>query len=369
MTTLSGGDKRFIEIARRWQRSGSVVRVLTTSIGAAICAREGLESTYSTCDRWAFVSSSSSISLFLRTLAACIVAVKLGPSTVVYSSSDYPTDVIPALLLRTLKKARKWVALCFYLIPPPADREGSVARNLSAYIAQRFSVSLFGFSDMVIAGTKFLGNQLTTLGVRSTRVSVVPNGVDLGEISVVSGNKYDAIFVGRFALSKGVLLAIDAWANVCRIRNDALLALVGGGERAMCERVRQTAIARGLEKNIRILGPKTNKQVGQLLGSAKMLLYMDTENGWGIAAAEAMAAGIPVIAFDLPVYREVFPGAIVLVPLRDTGAVASEVLHLLDNPQLRRELATKGRGVVRQYGWTAVFGRERDLIMTLLEAK
>jgi glycosyltransferase involved in cell wall biosynthesis len=87
---------------------------------------------------------------------------------------------------------------------------------------------------------------------------------------------------------------------------------------------------------------------------SKLFLYADTENGWGIAIAEAMASKCVVVAYDLPVYREVFSDAILYVPLSNINKYAEVILNLLNNEKLVREMAERSRIFVSKYDWDRI---------------
>jgi phosphatidylinositol alpha-mannosyltransferase len=78
---------------------------------------------------------------------------------------------------------------------------------------------------------------------------------------------------------------------------------------------------------------------------------------FGLVLLEGMAAGLPVVASDIPGYREVLPpDAGRLVPPGDAGALASVLGQLLDDEALRARLGGAGRREVKRYDWDAVVG-------------
>jgi phosphatidylinositol alpha-mannosyltransferase len=79
---------------------------------------------------------------------------------------------------------------------------------------------------------------------------------------------------------------------------------------------------------------------------------------FGIVLVEAMAAGLPVVATDIPGYREVVRDGIEgsLVPPRDPGALVGAVGRILDDPAYGAALGTAGRERARRFSWDAVAG-------------
>jgi glycosyltransferase involved in cell wall biosynthesis len=95
--------------------------------------------------------------------------------------------------------------------------------------------------------------------------------------------------------------------------------------------------------------------------SSKVLLYPDHEAGfgWGLAVCEALACGIPVIAYNLPAYREFFREGTHLVEFGDLAEFAKATLEILNNESARIELGSKGKEFVQRYDWEIV---SKDLL-------
>ena len=62
---------------------------------------------------------------------------------------------------------------------------------------------------------------------------------------------------------------------------------------------------------------------------------------FAIVIAEAMACGLPVVAWDLPVYKAIFPEGMITVPIKNIHKFAEVVLELFKNERLRRDVSLK----------------------------
>jgi glycosyltransferase involved in cell wall biosynthesis len=140
--------------------------------------------------------------------------------------------------------------------------------------------------------------------------------------------------VARLDPIKDQATLIRAFAEIAEQYPQAELWLIGDGERAweLCE----LAAAEGLADRIVFWGPR--RDVPELLGQMDLFAFSTMrDEGFGIALIEAMAAGLPVVASDVPACREVLGdgAAGVLVPAGDHAGLAQAIGALLRSEQER----------------------------------
>src|SRR5690606_37061373 len=92
---------------------------------------------------------------------------------------------------------------------------------------------------------------------------------------------------------KGLDVLLEAMAILARERAALRLRMAGRGRDL--ERVRSTARSLGIERNVDLLGAVDDQQRMRLLSEARLLLMPSRLEGFGMVAAEAMAAGVPVV--------------------------------------------------------------------------
>jgi glycosyltransferase involved in cell wall biosynthesis len=133
---------------------------------------------------------------------------------------------------------------------------------------------------------------------------------------------------------------LRAFALVRRQLPNARLWLAGEGTRQ--EALERLAAELGLGPSISFLGVR--RSVGELLGQVDLFVFSTTAaEGFGIALAEAMAVGLPVVASDVPACREVLNGGEcgILTPPRDVSAMAAAILTMLRDPAVARSYGAK----------------------------
>jgi len=131
--SLSGGDKRFIEIFKRIAAGGQFqVELMTAREGAEAAHREGMGNI--AIHMLPSLAAQSPIGLAfdyaMRTLSAIgFIAGLRTKYDLIYSTTDVLTDILPAFLLRTFGRPKPgWVAVVFHLIPSPSRRRRGARR-------------------------------------------------------------------------------------------------------------------------------------------------------------------------------------------------------------------------------------------------
>lgn len=189
---------------------------------------------------------------------------------------------------------------------------------------------LHRWTTAFIAVSDGVKTYLEERGVPSAKIYVIRNGIDLARVRPRPPGPFHDIprllIVGRLMMQKGHDTLLKALAHVSR---PWILDIVGTGElegelKALAERL-------GLASRVRWLGYRDD--VPQLLADADLFCFPSRFEGLGLAFLEAVATGVPVIASDLPVFREIVdPDQVSLVPVDDVTAFAHAIDHVLKDP-------------------------------------
>lgn len=140
------------------------------------------------------------------------------------------------------------------------------------------------------------------------------------------------VVIGRLTRQKRVHLAIDAFAQARELGATCTLSIVGDGpERANLELL---ATERGIDSVVRFLGEIAPGDVPTILSTADCCVMPAVGEGFGLAAAEALMQGVPVIACrdGGGLTDVVVPGAGGLIVDPAPAAIAEALLELLANP-------------------------------------
>ena len=174
-------------------------------------------------------------------------------------------------------------------------------------------------ADAVIVPSVFARERLRELGApldwERVRVLAPPVAVVASESRAVAGSY--ALVVSRLAAEKGVDVAIDA----CRAAGVSLVVAGDGPEREALQ-------ARAAGADVRFVGHVDDAELARLrAGAALALAPSRSAETFGLAAAEAMAAGLPVVASRVGALAELLDEG-GLVPAGDPGALAEAIARL-----------------------------------------
>jgi len=186
-------------------------------------------------------------------------------------------------------------------------------------------------------------------------VTVVPYGVDLREFRSLPREERPEVVVGavaRLSKEKGLHYLLQAFAVLAGRHPQARLVLAGEGpERQRLERL---AARLGLGERVRFLGEVPHEQVPEVLQQLDIFAMPSTYEGFGVAALEAEAMELPVVASRVHGIPDVVVDGEtgLLVPPRDRQALAAALDSLVADSDLRRQLGQAGRAFVAEhYSW------------------
>lgn len=213
--------------------------------------------------------------------------------------------------------------------------------------------------------------------------TVIPNGVDADRFAAAAGpaaapdraawrDRFGdyLLAVGGIEPRKGTIDALEG-AAIARGRHPDLRLVIAGGETLFdYADYRRHFDSRRAELGIPVdvLGPVDHAALPALVAAARVLPFLSTKEGFGLSAMEALAAGVPVVARDLPVIREVFGRAVVRVP-DDVGApraFARAVDRVLDGDVVDPAL---GRVLAAGYDWATAAKAHLRLYTRVLEQR
>lgn len=367
---ISGGDRIFIELARRWSQEHPVT-IYSWEEGIQMLKRQKfsgqkLEIRNWRLGNWARLGFAGCY--LLRIIKAVEESFKLElenrSTTIVYSSSEFWMDSFPALVLKFRHPKIIWVATWYQTAPNPLKgfKEGTRKSGyrdsaLFYWLAQLPVKPLIKrWADFVLINNKEERKQFLGLDKKG-RAVVVLGAVDLRAIGKWKGELreekkiYDAVFQGRFHPQKGVVELIAAWKRVAEKVPGARLAMIGDGP--LMESVRRKVRSEKLESSVKLFGyvfdgPKKYK----IFSQSRIVVHPAFYDSGGMASAEAMAFGLPCVGFNLKAYQSYYPRGMIKVETGNLDGFAEKIVDLLKNQKRREKIGQEALKMIeRNWSW------------------
>ena len=205
-----------------------------------------------------------------------------------------------------------------------------------------------------------------------TKAQVVHNGVDVARFQAAdpgqakelrqragAADRPLILSVGGIEPRKGSDTLVQAIAGLKEAGRHPVLAVVGGHSfqdyRPYRDRVLASLPGLGLrlDDDVVLVGTVPDAELPAWYAAADVLAFPSTKEGWGLAVLEAMSAGLPVVASDLPVFGEYLTSGrdALLVPVDDPAALATGLATVLDDPDLAASLREAALATAQRYTW------------------
>ena len=201
-----------------------------------------------------------------------------------------------------------------------------------------------------------------------TDAVVIPNGIESSQYASAQPtihwrNPHTLGFIGRFEEPrKGLQILLDALPIIARFIPDVRLLIAGPGDGD--ELIKKLDI--GLRNRIVFLGFLTEQEKASFLKSITVYVAPNTGGeSFGIILTEALSAGTPVVASDIPAFQAVLENgdAGLLFKNGDSPDLAKVLIGLLRDEQLQQNLSSKGKLSSQKYDWQVV----ADQILSVYE--
>lgn len=239
------------------------------------------------------------------------------------ASSHFLPDVLPVFMARA-PKASKTVFIHHII----ADMDRPDTLNTRLAIMQEkvcFSLIKHGFGKIIVVNQQ-VADRLRELGFTKQQILLSSNFVNpLAVPRSLSQKDITLVFCGRMVGQKGV----DDFVYVCKKLTPLVpnfrAVMIGVGP----ELARLKAQIAHEQLPIELAGYVDDRTKFDLVSRSQLFVFPSAEEGWGIAIAEALSVGTPVVAYDLPVYASVFGEHVHVTPLKNQAVLAETTQRLL----------------------------------------
>jgi len=226
---------------------------------------------------------------------------------------------------------------------PDHLRRSAIARRVLARV------------DRNVVPSRFLQDVLAAFGIRA---DVIPNVIDLDRFKFRPRQPLSPRLLSTRNLEPlyNIACTLRAFAQVQARYPDASLTLVGAGS---LDRALRRLAANLRLRNVTFVGAVPPGEIWRYYAEADLYVQTPDIDNMPSSVLEAFASGLPVVSTDAGGVPAILTDGVhgLLAPSGDVGAVAANVLRLLDDPVLATRLAHAARESCERYTWSAV--RER----------
>lgn len=369
--SISGGESRLYNIMRFMIKKFDV-SMLTTE-GGFLSVSKNLPKTKITlikCSSAFFVKKE--IFSFQRLLGYFTSAfsgynsIKKLKFNLIYTSSDYFCDAIPAFLYKKKYPVTKWFAMIHHLHLPPSKRPGNYIHNLILYLIQQFSFKLIALkADMVNLLDTPLSGQIESNIKKygfSGKINLVKNGIS--KIIKPLSFKKDrclAVYVGGLRPAKGLYDIVPVWKEV--VKHGRYRLIIAGKLSAENHSYLSREIKKYLlENSIAITGFIPSGKLDLLMKKASVYFFPSREEGWGISVLDALNYGLQPVVYDLPAYSS-FKNRLKASPCFDINTITGLTLRAF------RQFKVKDNSkFLKDFLWARIAEKEFNEIKNLLQS-
>ncbi len=238
------------------------------------------------------------------------------------------------------------------------------------YLSKRYH-TVFALKWFVNNSTKTVANSSATMdsclenGLEKEKLNIIPFGVDINFYKPLKipkdENTFQILSVGYLIERKGFEYLIRAVNEVLNKHKDVRLTIVGSGP--LEEKLKSLITELKLENNAKIMKNVSDDELLQLYNSSDLFVLpsiVDSQGnteGLGVVLLEAMACELPVVGSDtggIPdIIRHSETG--LLVPEKDISGLSEAILNLIENEELRENIAINGYNQIREkFSWEKI---------------
>jgi glycosyltransferase involved in cell wall biosynthesis len=218
--------------------------------------------------------------------------------------------------------------------------------------------------DAIIAGSEFYRQKALVFGACPDRVHVVRHGIDIQKFA--AAHQGDRVAARRHGVWRSLELASSAFVVACAARltpRKGLEYLISASVEARCQIPDLVTVIAGTASSssrsyadqlyeqirlasadgfIHILETLSPDDMPTFFAGADIAVQPSLAEGLGLAIIEAMAAGVPVVASDIPGINEIVRPDVdgLLVPPKSSLALRTRMVALYENPDLRERLGS-----------------------------
>jgi glycosyltransferase involved in cell wall biosynthesis len=193
------------------------------------------------------------------------------------------------------------------------------------------------------------------------RAIIIPNGVDMSEFSDLPDkerlrlrypylkDKKIILFLGRIHWIKGLDILLRAYAALIKEKDDVHLVIAGNDEAGYARKVKKWVRKYKMDYRVTFTGLLMGKEKIEAYSGSDIFVLPSYSENFGMSVAEAMACGLAVVISDkVGIHNDIRRNKAGIIVQANAESLYQGVKLLLENPDLRKEIAFNGRKLVEE---------------------
>lgn len=230
----------------------------------------------------------------------------------------------------TLSGMCAWLGQIWHRKPFVVTVQGSdINQGIRIPLVRLLTKISLGASAGVVCVSESLADIVVSLGVRHSKICVIPNGVDTSRFLISNEDRQPfLLFVGALTENKGARFLLEAFPRVLHCFPEFRLALVGDGP--LRSELQNLAHSLNLAEKVDFLGTIPQPRVSEWMQRVRLFVLPSLAEGLPVALLEALASGTPCIGTDVSGIPDVITKEVgLLVPPRNSCALGDAILQVL----------------------------------------
>ncbi|MHA1271003.1 MAG: glycosyltransferase family 4 protein [Candidatus Helarchaeota archaeon] len=342
LTGFSGGEKRFIEILKLLKNKKVNFKII---------------------QKKPFRGFPISLWGFGFIILSFFIGLK-SKFNLIYSPHGQIWDTLPAYLISRVKK-RPYIMI-YHEVYYERKRKVITPNRILPYIRdlifRKIGPYILTHSNGII-GINILGiNEIKKLFNYKKPIELIGNGIDYKYIRQFENynKEFDCSYLGRITEMKGAYDLIDIFDK----NRNLTCILVGTVDKKM-----KSEYLKKLDEleNIKVYEGLSDDEAYSMIAKSKIFIIPTKNEGWCISIAEAMALGLPVITYNLPVFKNIFENKINYVPINNIKKLLNKINELLNNDKLLDFYRKNGIEFIKRYNINEIANKELRFFMKVYQ--
>ena len=370
-TSVSGGEVTMLNLIHFLIKQKKKNVLITTDNGRSVYEEMGLVeneffeyvtiNSYHTEKKHLFISYVKRLFLFNKIKKEIIRTIDREEDVLICHSDFFPNTIPSYILVKKFSKKTLW----FFQMQAPNIFRGFAGQFTDQFTFPSFSDIHYSLNQFIffVLVKKIKGFILTVnpyysklLSKKNADFYVIKKfgGTDIPQETDGQQNlgkkEFDMVFLGRFHLQKGLLEIPSILEIVLQTIPTAKLAIIGDGDTKIKNKLMEAIQSKNLENNIKVFGSMVGKNKTQILNKSKIFVFPSYFESFGIVVLEAMAQGLPVVAYNLPVFQ-VFKAGMIKVPILNNELFSSEIIKLLNDGSHYNKMSVSAKSFASTFSW------------------